>query len=81
MTPKVAVVQELRPAPFGTLASFMLERSIAARADLKLIQLKQETLMILRHPQDRRSIPSVPTSPKTSVLASVRPDSLIFRVI
>jgi len=30
MTPKVAVVQGLRPAPFGTLGSFSPERSGAA---------------------------------------------------
>jgi len=38
MTPKVAVVQGLRPAPFGTLGSFFHERSGAAGggANLKL---------------------------------------------
>ena len=38
MTPKVAVVQGLRPTPFGTLASFFHERSGAAGggAQLKL---------------------------------------------
>ena len=38
MTPKVAVLQGLRPAPFGTLASFFPERSGAAGvgANLKL---------------------------------------------
>jgi len=36
MTPKVAVVQGLRPAPFGTLASFFHERSGAAGGGAKL---------------------------------------------
>ena len=36
MTPKVAVVQGLRPAPFGTLGSFFHERSGAAGGGAKL---------------------------------------------
>jgi len=45
MTPKVAVLQGLRPAPFGTLASFFYERSRAAGGGAK-VKLDLDDVML-----------------------------------